>query len=111
MDEFNIIDSPEDGRYVIEIGSSEVGFAAYRLRRGKRYFMHHTEISEAWAGKGVGKALVRFALEDIGSKDGLVVPICPFVQSFLRSNPEFRDLVDHQTAKRLREVIEPGSSP
>lgn len=69
------------------------GFAAYRRREGAITFTH-TEVDDAFEGRGVGSTLVRAAL-DAGRDHGLrVVPQCPFVAGYIERHPEYADLVD-----------------
>jgi hypothetical protein len=37
---------------------------------------------------------VRAALDDVRSRGGTVVPLCPFVRGWIERHPEYRDLVD-----------------
>ena len=53
----------------------------------------HTEVDPALRGKGVGEALVRYALDAARSAGVKVIPTCPFVKKFVEHHPEYRDLV------------------
>jgi predicted GNAT family acetyltransferase len=57
-------------------------------RNGKRLVLIHTETPQALEGRGVGSALVRFALDYARSNDLTVVPQCPFVRSYLERHPD-----------------------
>jgi len=98
----------EEDRYVAEVDGQLAGYTIYRVRRGNRYFFPHTEVFAEWTGSGVGRALVKEALDDVRANGGRVVPICPFVWGFIQRNPNYDDLVDHETfdriADRLHEV-------
>lgn len=39
-------------------------------------------------GQGVGSALVRLALDDARRRGLGVIPICPYVQEYLKRHPE-----------------------
>lgn len=96
-----IREAPERNAYVIEIDGKVVGRADYRLR-GSLYKFFHTEIDADHAGEGLGTRLVRHSLDDVRSKGGLVVPICPFFVSFIAEHPEYEDLVDVEATERVK---------
>jgi uncharacterized protein len=53
----------------------------------------HTEVAPELGGKGYGSLLARAALEYARSAHLRVVPVCPFVQTYLGRHPEYADLV------------------
>jgi predicted GNAT family acetyltransferase len=68
------------------------GFSEYRDARGRRTFMH-TEIDLAFEARGLGSKLAAAALDDVRAKGKQVVPICPFIKSFIDRHPEYADLI------------------
>jgi predicted GNAT family acetyltransferase len=54
----------------------------------------HTEVDLGHEGAGLGSILVRGALDAQRERDELVVPLCPFVRSYLERHPEYTDVVD-----------------
>jgi hypothetical protein len=56
----------------------------------------HTEVDPALRGKGVGEAVVRFALDAARSGGLKIIPTCPFVKKFIERHPEYGDLVTHR---------------
>jgi predicted GNAT family acetyltransferase len=87
-------DNPQAGRYEIRVDGELAGFVVYTVRGG-RFLLVHTEIFDVFAGHGYGGALIRGALDDLRVRGECVVPICPFVDAFIRKHPEYDDLVDH----------------
>ena len=85
-------DVPEHSRYEIERDGEVVGFADYRLA-GDVVVMPHVEVRRDLRGGTIGSELVRAALDDVRSRGRRVRPLCPFVVSFIRRHPEYRDLV------------------
>ena len=55
----------------------------------------HTEVDDAFEGKGVGSALARFALDDVRA-DGRrkVVARCPFIKGWIDRHPDYQDLLE-----------------
>ena len=92
---------PENSRYVVEMEGRIVGFTEYHLRGGNRYFFYHTEIDEDQAGKGIGSSLARFALDDVRAKEGIVIPLCPFIAAWIERHPDYEDLVDRVIMDRV----------
>jgi predicted GNAT family acetyltransferase len=84
-------DNPSKNRYEIVVDGEIAGSILYR-RRPNRFSLIHTEIDPKFEGHGLGTRLVEGALTDIRAHGLRVVPICPFVQSYLDRHPEFHDL-------------------
>ncbi|WP_439029781.1 GNAT family N-acetyltransferase [Gordonia terrae] len=104
-----VSDNPGAQRYdiVVEdndgvVGSADrnitVGFAEYRDRvtgsedspATSRVFFH-TEVDEAFGGRGLATILVREALDDARSRGLTIVGVCPLVAAFLKKHPEYAD--------------------
>ena len=85
-------DNPEERRYELVDDGQLVGEILYRSDPG-RVVLVHTEVSPALEGQGLASRLVAGALDDIRARGLRVVPICPFVRSYLRRHPEYDDLV------------------
>ena len=68
------------------------GFSQYRLEP-PTIVVTHTTVEPEFEGKGVGSQLVRFLLDDARSRSLKVVPLCPFVRSYIRRHGEYADLV------------------
>ena len=55
----------------------------------------HTEVDDAFEGKGVGSALARFALDDVRAGGRRkVVPRCPFIKGWIDRHPDYQDLLE-----------------
>lgn len=78
-------------RYELEV-DGQLAIAEYRLRPGRISFTH-TEVPDALEGRGIGKRLVKAALDDARAQGLKVVPICPFVKHYIESHPEEKDLL------------------
>jgi predicted GNAT family acetyltransferase/glutaredoxin len=91
-EEPTVVHVPEASRYELRDGDRMIGEAAYRRRNG-RLALIHTEVDEALEGRGLGSRLIATALDD-ARREGLeVVPLCPFVASYIRRHPEYQDIV------------------
>ena len=93
-------DNPERHRFEIDLGDGTFAIAEYTLRPGKIMFTH-TEVPEAHEGKGIGKTLIRFALDAARDRGLKVVPICPFFAAYMRKHAEVQDLLDPAWRKKF----------
>lgn len=83
---------PEQHRFAAVHEDDVVGVAGYERRDGV-VVLTHTVVERAVEGKGVGSALARTAL-DAARADGLqVVPVCPFMNAWIKRHAEYADLV------------------
>jgi predicted GNAT family acetyltransferase len=64
----------------------------YRRSDARITFLH-TLVPEAWRGRGIAQKLAHAGLEHAKAEGLGVVPICPFVQSWLKKHPEYQSLV------------------
>jgi uncharacterized protein len=85
-------DNPSELRYELLVGGESAGLIAYRRRPGAVALIH-TDIEPRFEGQGLGTQLVEGALADIRERGLRLVPICPFVRSYLDHHPELSDLV------------------
>jgi predicted GNAT family acetyltransferase len=90
--ELTVRDNPDERRYEALVGSEVVGFIAYRFEPGQMTLVH-TEVDPAFEGQGIASRLVAGALDDIRRRGLSLVPVCPFVRSYLQRHPEHTDLV------------------
>ncbi|WP_030145156.1 GNAT family N-acetyltransferase [Spirillospora albida] len=90
-----------ENRYEISVEGRRAGFVAYRDRERQRVF-YHTEIDDAFAGKGLAGVLVREALTDARAAGLRLVAVCPYVAKFVKRHEEFGDAVDPVTPAILQ---------
>jgi len=91
MAEFTVHDNAEQGRYEVELDGA-TAFAEYRVLQSGVLFPH-TDVPAAHEGKGVGSALVRYALDEARAKGLQVMPVCTFFAGYIARHPEYHDLV------------------
>jgi predicted GNAT family acetyltransferase len=92
-----VADAPERNRYEITVDGELAGFAQYRLAPDHITFVH-TEIDDAFAGKGLAGVLVRHALDDARARGLRVVPVCPYVKAWIGKHPDYQDLTQIERA-------------
>lgn len=86
----------EKSQYEIRIGNTIAGYSAFRSRPGRVAFTH-TVVDPGFEGQGLGSTLVRDALTDVAARGETIVPLCPFVQAWLKRHPDFEGSVDWQS--------------
>ena len=87
-----VVDNPEASRYELWLGERRAGVIEYRSKPGT-VLLVHTEVEPDFEGQGLGARLVAGALDDIRARGLKLVPLCPFVRSYLRHHPDHGDLV------------------
>ena len=91
MADFILIDNKIQNQYEFQLQGK--GARIEYIRTSDRIFLTHTEVPKELAGKGIGSSLVRAVLEDIKKQDLTLIPMCPFVASYIKQNPEWKSLV------------------
>ena len=99
-DSLTVRHRPDERRYELWVGGERAGELVYRDRGGNVLAFLHTEISPEFEGRGLGSALVAGALDNARDRGFRVVPLCPFVDVYLRRHPEYADLVVDDPARR-----------
>ena len=90
-------DDPVSSSYELLLDGERVGRLHYLPTPGVVVLVH-TEIAPELEGKGLGGRLVAGAFGDIRARGLSLVPICPFVTSYLERHPEHADLVARKKA-------------
>lgn len=85
-------DVPESKRFEIWVGDALAGFTVYQPRP-EYYSFVHTEIDEAFGGRGLASVLIKQALDEMRARGLKIIPICPFVLRYISRHQEYLDLV------------------
>lgn len=89
-----VTDNPGASRYEARVDGEVAGFAAYRLSGSDVIVFTHTEVDPAFGGTGIGSVLARGALDDVQARgEREVVPLCPFIASWIERHPDYAALV------------------
>ena len=81
----------QQSQYELLLDGEVVGVAEYYMT-GEVLVFPHTMIQPAHRGRGLGRVLVRAAMDDVRAKGKQVVPICWYVRDFLDTNPDYAAL-------------------
>lgn len=102
MSPHTVVHAPELRRWEIRAGDRLAGFTEYTVK-GDRYLFVHTEIDDDFGGQGLGSILARGALDEMRSMGRSLVPVCPFIDGWIRRHPEYDDLVDHELLAQIEQ--------
>ncbi len=82
-----------DDRFTITVDGTVAGFTEIVDNDGRRTFPH-TEVAEAFQGRGLASILIGEALGQTRDAGLRIVPVCPMVADYVRKHPEFADAAD-----------------
>ncbi|RIJ46775.1 N-acetyltransferase [Maribellus luteus] len=89
--EYELINNENEHRYEFQI--DDVIAKIEYIRSGEKIYLTHTEVPVELEGRGVASSLVKKVLADIQEKGLKLVPLCPFVNAYIRRHPEWEVLV------------------
>lgn len=84
-------DHPARRRYELVVDDA-LAFIDYH-REGRIVTITHAEVPPALRGGGIGTALVAGALALVREGGEKVLPLCPFVEDYMRRHPDVHDLL------------------
>jgi predicted GNAT family acetyltransferase len=87
-----VADNPAKRRYEAVVDGEVAGSLYYHEQDGKLVLVH-TEVELEFEGQGIGGRMAAATLDDIRARGLQIVPVCPFIRSYLERHPEYADLV------------------
>lgn len=63
------------------------------IRTGNKIYLTHTEVPGELEGQGIASDLIKKVLADIQQKELKVVPLCPFIDKYIKRHPEWDFIV------------------
>lgn len=92
-EQIEIADQPAQDRYEVRVNGELAGFAEYRDRTAEVRVFTHTLVYALFEGRGLASRLAAAALDDVRARGMHVVALCPFIAEYIRTHPEYADLV------------------
>lgn len=89
--DYELKENESQKKYYFDIEGQQA-FIEYIKAKGNIY-LTHTEVSQGLEGKGVASQLVLKVLQVIEREDWRLVPLCPFVATYIKRHPEWKKLV------------------
>ena len=88
-----VTDDPEQSRFEVHVDGTLAGFAAYEKDQ-RAVILVHTEVFEGYTGRGLAGQLAKASLGMVREAGGTVVPLCPYIRSYVeKHSPEYDDLL------------------
>lgn len=95
--EIEVKDNPAENRFEATL-EGHTAIIEYKLKPGVMTVLH-TEVPKALEGRGIAGAMTRYALEHMAANKLELVPLCPYMRSYLKKHPEYQYLVRKESAK------------
>jgi uncharacterized protein len=93
MPEVAYEDLGSKGRYVLVApGGARAEMTITKVGE-HQLIIDHTEVPDAFRGKGAGLVLVTRAVEDARAAGKTIIPLCPFANAQFRRHPEWADVL------------------
>ena len=89
---YTLIDNKEKSRFEFRIGD-QVAVADYDIN-GSTISMPYVGVPKALEGQGIASALVLSVLQTIEERKLKLIPICPFVVTYVQRHPEWKKLLN-----------------
>ncbi len=87
----------KNGNFEAFIDGDHAGLMTYTWAGEERFIIDHTEVEEAYNGKGVGKEMLLAAV-DFARKNGKnIIPLCPFAKATFQKHEELQDVLVNKT--------------
>lgn len=81
------------GRFYIEVDGIEIAAMHYVWAASNKMIIDHTEVNEAYEGRGLGKQLLQALVLYARANSISIVPLCPFAKSVFEKVAEYRDVL------------------
>jgi predicted GNAT family acetyltransferase len=91
--ELTVVDDTGHHRFELRADGELAAFTQYRVVEAGVYAFTHTQTLSRFTGRGLASTLIRDVLDRMRAENHHILPYCPFVNAYLRSHPEYADLV------------------
>ena len=81
-----------EGVFLAIEDNETVGEMTYIWSGDNHFIINHTEVTEQYQGKGVGKEMVEKAVEFARENNCTISPLCSYARHIFDRNPEYSDV-------------------
>ncbi len=81
------------GEFVIDQDGNHIAELQYFHSAVNEINIHHTEVDDSLAGKGVGRDLVKAAVVFAREEKLKIVPTCSYAKHVIDKTPEYQDVL------------------
>ncbi len=87
----DVIDNAQESRFELHTDGATaiIGYS----RDGDIISLDHTEVPDALAGRGIGSAIVKGALDSLKARNQKIRVRCSFIAKYIEKHPEYRELL------------------
>ena len=83
----------KNGYFYIEVDGKLAAKMTFVYAGSDKIIIDHTEVNEAYNGKGFGKQMVAQAVAFAREKSLKIIPLCPFAKKVFEKTPEYQDIL------------------
>ncbi|MGE9807901.1 MULTISPECIES: GNAT family N-acetyltransferase [unclassified Janibacter] len=103
VDRVAVVNAAGEHRFEITVDDTLAGFASYLDVENQRIFFH-TVVFDAFGGQGLAGRLVDVAVAETSDAGLRIVPVCPYVATWLTRHEEYAGIVDPVSRESLLAV-------
>lgn len=81
------------GKFVILEDGTPVGEMTYVWAGASKFIIDHTEVYEAFGGKGYAKQLVMRGIAYAKEKGVKIIPLCPYAKKVMEQDESLHDMI------------------
>ena len=89
----HIQENIKSGYFTATQNQSEAGRITYVIQEETKLIIDHTEVSNAYGGRGLGKKLVFAVAEYARANNFKILPVCSFAKAVFDKTPEIQDVL------------------
>lgn len=93
LPDIQVEDRGSKGRYFVTAPDGSVAEMTFTKVGDHQLIIDHTEVPDAFRGKGIGLKLVTRAVDDARAAAKTIIPLCPFANAQFRRHPEWADVL------------------
>ncbi|PRX54831.1 GNAT family N-acetyltransferase [Flagellimonas meridianipacifica] len=91
--EIEIKERESKGFAIARENGQKAGLMSYSIPASNFIIVDHTEVEEAFQGKGVGKQILYKVVEMAREKDLKILPLCPFANAMFKKLEDIQDVL------------------
>lgn len=83
----------KNGSFYIEDQGKKAAEMTFVFAGPEKFIIDHTEVNAAYEGQGLGKQLVKAAVDFAREKGYKILPLCPYAKSVFMKIKEYQDVL------------------
>ncbi|MCD6068157.1 MAG: GCN5-related N-acetyltransferase [Bacteroidetes bacterium] len=83
----------KNGVFYIEENGVQIAAMTYVFAGETKFIIDHTRVNEGNEGRGIGKLLVKAAVDFARARQLKILPLCPFAKAVFGKTPEYNDVL------------------